>query len=164
MGHPNIKGFWGDSVYYQFENCKATMATMRWGSVWLCFLALFLASVNDVQAKLGELHWFGYCIGYYHSSVLKSNLMTSCFIFLSLWNFCSSEPCEQHLQHMGQRALQDVWWGCVPVPWHVWVQPGLRLPRVLPGVLSAHKEEGEWWEPYSQLHGGHHQWPFFPHL
>lgn len=85
---------------------------------------------------------------------------SNCFLHLKISH--SSQPCQQHLQHMGQRALQDVWWWCVPVPWYVWIQPGLRLPRVLPGVLSAREEGSEWWKPYSELCGGHHQWPFIP--
>lgn len=92
------------------------------------------------------------------------------FIWCNLWHlvtfsaiFLSSQPCQQHLQHMGQRALQDVWWWCLPVFWYVWIQPGLWLPRVLPGVLSAPEEERERWKPYCQLFGCHHQWPFLPH-
>lgn len=44
------------------------------------------------------------------------------------------------------------------------VQPGLRLPRVLPGVLSAHQEESSEREPYRQSSGGLHQPAFLPPL
>lgn len=44
------------------------------------------------------------------------------------------------------------------------VQPGLRLPRVLPGVLSAHQEEDPEREPYCQSSGGLHQPEFLPTL
>uniref|UniRef100_A0A671WX87 Mucin 2, oligomeric mucus/gel-forming n=1 Tax=Sparus aurata TaxID=8175 RepID=A0A671WX87_SPAAU len=32
-----------------------TVATMRWSCVWLCFLALSVGSVTDVQARLGKI-------------------------------------------------------------------------------------------------------------
>lgn len=142
---------------------------MRWGCAWLCFLALFVASVIDVQARLGKSHIvldtaFQDCVWIILSNInYKEHLVTQTFFF-HFKIFARSQPCQQHLQHMGQRALQDVWWWCVPVPWNVWVQPGLRLPRVPPGVLSAREEGREWWKPHSQLCGGQHQWPFIPPL
>lgn len=55
MYHLNIKACQVQPDYYLVWHSKPMVATMRWSSVWLCFLALSVGSVTDVQGRLGKI-------------------------------------------------------------------------------------------------------------
>lgn len=148
---------------------------MGWRSVWLCFLVLPLIEVQARQGKRFKLSksfqvekfslplslFYDPNVNMWIQRIFEASAISAAANTIDRLHpvdvIPSSEPCQHHLQHLGQPALQDVWRRRVPVSRHVRVQPGVRLSQCLPGVLCAHEEEGEPWKPHRQPRGGHHQ-------